>query len=63
MAFQHIFNAAVYAFTAKTDISGDYGNFDVMGVSKIAKNVSRENIGWKLLSVLKKPKTDYFILL
>ncbi|WP_448607130.1 TIGR03915 family putative DNA repair protein [Paenimyroides ceti] len=60
VAFQHIFNAAVYAFTAKTDISGDYGNFDVMGVSKIAKNVSREKHRMEAFIRFKKAQNGLF---
>lgn len=42
-AFQHLFDYAVYIFTSKENVSKNYGHPDVLAISQIAKNVSRES--------------------
>ena len=59
-AFQHIFNFACYVFDHSNAVAANYGHPAVLGVSQIAKSVSREKHRMEAFVRFKKTAEDIF---
>lgn len=63
VAWQHIFNFAVYAFQSPHNIEQDYGHADVLAVSQWAKQVGREKHRMEAFVRFKKCQDGLFLSL
>lgn len=62
-AFQHLFNFAVYLFKNGSNAANNYGNADVLAVSRIAKSVGREKHRMEAFIRFKKAADGLFYAL
>lgn len=63
VAWQHLFNFAVYAFQSADNIERDYGHADVLAVSQWAKQVGREKHRMEAFVRFKKCQDGLFLSL
>lgn len=63
IAFQHLFNFAIYVFQNPFSIEKNYGHADVLGVSQWTKQVGREKHRMEAFVRFKKTQEGLFISL
>ncbi|MPW45831.1 TIGR03915 family putative DNA repair protein [Acinetobacter guerrae] len=63
IAFQHLFNFAIYVFQSSFSVEKNYGHVDVLGVSQWTKQVGREKHRMEAFVRFKKTQEGLFISL
>nr|WP_174505452.1 TIGR03915 family putative DNA repair protein [Acinetobacter sp. Marseille-Q1620] len=63
VAFQHLFNFSIYAFSSQKNIDHDFGHQDVLAIAQWAKQVGREKHRMEAFVRFKKCRDGLFLSL